>query len=158
MVLLDAAAVRSDFVTHEISVLCARVNTEEDFKFFPIILDPGITLARLRKGVLGAADLSALQLWRPNPDDLGDNARLTAAIAAKIAAEIGHAGTPEPLRESLIRKIKRSLNGVSKDAFVDAVEAMGRTALDIDDLQKAIRTNEERLLSVREVVCQSGAC
>jgi hypothetical protein len=40
LVLLDRAAVGSKFVAHEISVLCTRAEAEEEFRFFPIILDP----------------------------------------------------------------------------------------------------------------------
>jgi hypothetical protein len=96
LVLLDAAAVGSRFVAHEISVLCTRAEVEEDFRFFPIILDPQVTPEDLGDGTLGAAQLNALQIWRPSAAELVDNARLAAAIAAKIVAEIGRAGDPDP--------------------------------------------------------------
>jgi hypothetical protein len=146
IVLLDCAAIGSDFVTHEISVLCTRAAVEEDFRFFPIILDPEVTPAKLGGGTLGAAQLNTLQVWRPSAADLADNAQLAASIAAKITEEIGRTGDPEPRRERIIRRIRRALNVPHEDAFIDALEAMeSRTGLVIDDLRKAITIrNPER--------------
>jgi hypothetical protein len=106
-----------------------------------------VTRADLGDGTLGAAQLNALQVWRPSAADLADNTRLAAAIAAKITEEIGRTGDPEPRRESIIRRIRRALN-VPEGAFIEALEAMERrTGLVIDDLHKAITKRRRWLLA-----------
>jgi len=129
VVLIDDSARRTRFVAHEVSVLLTRAQVEADFSFFPIIVDPQLTVEDLGDDdSLTPKELDALQIWTPAAADMADDARLAAAIAAKVNGEIGPLGDPDPRRARIIRKIRGALSDVKDDAFDEALEAVEHRA------------------------------
>jgi TIR domain len=128
LLLLDRNALNSDYVKHETSILSNRALTEDEFRFFIVLLDDQISRTSLGQGSLRAARIGEMQIWRPTAKELAQDNELAASLAEKINIEIGKGDgvKADARREDIAGEIKECLDDISDDAFGRALEATSR--------------------------------
>jgi hypothetical protein len=164
VLLLDQAALASDYVRHEASVLGNRVFTEPDsFRLFVAILDPALSRTSLSDSPLRVARIAEEQIWRPSTAELTDDTLLGTTLRQKIEEQIGPPSFLETRRDRIARKLQavlKHIEAMNADALTDALAAAQQRGSAPDGLETVlenIRGEPRQRLVARWIVAGAAS-